>query len=76
MSKSLEHFLNLVFAGQLPGSSSGQKRSARIAKILAAEVPGLDRQAIEGLGEFARMCADHPQKVSDLLHPQRKAVTA
>lgn len=74
MSQSLDHFLNLVFAGQCPGSSGGEKRAARIAKILAAEVPGLDAQAIQGLGEFARVCADHPQKVQELIRPRRKAV--
>lgn len=74
MTPSLSHFLDLVFAGQCPGSSGGEKRAARLAKILASEVPGLDYQAIQGLGEFARLCADHPQKVQELIRPRRKAV--
>jgi hypothetical protein len=76
MSPSLSHFLDLAFQGQVPGSSGGEKRAARIAKFLASEVPGLDGQAIQGIGEFARICADHPQKVQELIRPRRKAVTS
>lgn len=76
MSRNLEHFLDLVFAGQNPGSSGGEKRAARLAKFLAAEIPGLDGMAICGLGEFAQLCADHPQQVSELLQPRRKTVSA
>jgi hypothetical protein len=74
MTPALEHFLNLVESGQYPGASGGEKRARRLAKILAQEVPGLDSSAIQGLGEFAELCAAYPQTAADLVRPRRRAV--
>lgn len=72
MSPALEHFLNLAESGACPGASGGERRATKLARILAAEVPGLDATAIAGLGEFARLCSQFPQEARDLVRPRRR----
>lgn len=76
MSPALEHFLKLAFRGQHRACSGGEYRAAKLAKTLLANVPGLDSQAVQGLGEFAVLCSEQPHRVAELLRPRRKAGAA
>jgi hypothetical protein len=67
LSQELSHFLNLANCGFHPGASGGQQRAAKLARVVALEVSGLDDQAQRGLVEFIALVSFAPSTARDLL---------
>lgn len=66
-SSHLEHFIKLAMRGRHAGASGGEKRAYRLAKQIADDASGLDRQALSGLCQFVYAAADSPTDVRELL---------
>ncbi len=63
---SLSHFLRIASRGRRAGASGGEKRAAKIARVIVDEVSGLDGQAVEGLIDFIRGTARSPKTAQEL----------
>lgn len=57
MTQDLAHFLASARSGHYEHASSGEQKAARIAAVLLENVPGLDRHNLQGLKDFADVCA-------------------
>jgi hypothetical protein len=66
--RDLTHFVELARSGKSPGASGGAQRAHRIAKILLDDAPGLDQQALVGLGLFARVASANWSNAFDLIN--------
>lgn len=64
---TLAHFIDLAINGQRPGSSTGEKRSARLAQCVLENIPCLDGAAIEGLTQFIELAKYAPESARRLI---------
>jgi hypothetical protein len=69
--RALNHFVTLARAGNRSTASGGERRAKRIASQLLEDASGLDQDAIEGLCEFARVCAASYTTARDLISPMK-----
>lgn len=65
--ENLRHFLKLAKQGRCRGSSGGEKRCARLARLILDEVPGLDGQAVAGLIQLIHFTNAKPASARELL---------
>jgi hypothetical protein len=71
-SRELSHFVELARRGSSPAASGGEQRAFRIAEALLQDVAGLDQDALNGLGFFARLCSANLDAARDLIEGRKE----
>jgi hypothetical protein len=71
--RAIEHFVALARRGRGQGASGGERRAARLANAILENVPGMDGDAIVGVGLFAQLTSAQYELACQLIDSKPSA---